>query len=74
MTRPKRPAHKRNLTELYVRKLRPQNSAFVVWDARQHGLALRMQAVRLQSLEGDLQPPRPPALAPFGQCRRHWVG
>lgn len=43
MTRPKRPAHKRNLTELYVRKLRPQNSAFVVWDARQHGLALRMQ-------------------------------
>ena len=45
MTRPKRPAHKRSLTELYVRKLRPQNSAFVVWDTRQHGLALRVQPI-----------------------------
>ena len=44
MTRPpKRPAHKRCLTELYVRKLQPQTNAFVVWDTRQYGLALRVQ-------------------------------
>jgi hypothetical protein len=32
-----------NLTDLYVRKLRPEAAAFVVWDTRQHGLALRVQ-------------------------------
>lgn len=40
---PRRAIRKLNLTELYVRKLGPQNSAFVIWDTRQHGLALRMQ-------------------------------
>jgi integrase len=43
MTRSKRPAHKRNLTELYVRKLQPGAAAFVVWDTRQRGLAIRVQ-------------------------------
>ena len=43
MTRSKRPAHKRTLTELYVRKIKPEAAAFVVWDAKQHGLAMRVQ-------------------------------
>jgi integrase len=40
---PRRAHRKLNLTELYVRKLRPEAAAFVVWDTRQHGLALRVQ-------------------------------
>jgi integrase len=40
---PRRALRKLNLTELYVRKLRPEAAAFVVWDTRQHGLALRVQ-------------------------------
>jgi integrase len=43
MARPKRPAHKRRLTELYVRKIKPQGAAYVVWDTQQHGLAIRVQ-------------------------------
>jgi integrase len=39
----KRPAHKRRLTELFVRKLKPKAAAYVVWDTHQHGLAIRMQ-------------------------------
>jgi integrase len=34
---------KRSLTELFVKKTRPQDRAFLVWDAKQHGLALRIQ-------------------------------
>ncbi|HKD93043.1 MAG TPA: integrase family protein [Terriglobales bacterium] len=37
--RPKRPAHKRRLTELFVRKPKPG----LTWDTHQRGLALRVQ-------------------------------
>src|SRR6516162_5842189 len=40
MPRPKRAARKRQLTELYVQKAKPETSRFLVWDAKQHGLAL----------------------------------
>jgi integrase len=43
MTRPKRPAHKRRFTDLYVRKIKPKAAAYVVWDTHQHGLAIRVQ-------------------------------
>jgi integrase len=43
MLRPKREARKRQLTELYVKKLKPQSHAFLVWDTKQHGLALQTQ-------------------------------
>jgi integrase len=41
--RPKRPAQKRRLTELFVRKAKPHGSAYLVWDTHQRGLALRVQ-------------------------------
>jgi integrase len=41
--RPKRSPRKRRLTELAVRKARPEAAAYLVWDALQHGLALRVQ-------------------------------
>jgi integrase len=34
---------KRQLTDLFVKKLRPDQRAFLVWDAKQHGLALQVQ-------------------------------
>src|SRR6267378_3286139 len=40
---PRRALRKLNLTELYVRKAKPEAAAFVVWDTRQHGLAMRVQ-------------------------------
>ena len=43
MTRPKRPAHKRRFTELFVRKLKPKTATYVVWDTHQRGLAIRVQ-------------------------------
>jgi integrase len=43
MPRHKRPAHKRQLTELLVRKVKPESRAFLVWDSKQHGLALQVQ-------------------------------
>jgi integrase len=43
MPRPKRPALKRRLTELAVRKLKPKPAAYVVWDTLQRGLAIRVQ-------------------------------
>src|SRR5258705_11270755 len=43
MRRPKRPALKRRLTELAVRKLKPKGEAYVVWDTLQRGLAIRVQ-------------------------------
>jgi integrase len=43
MTRPKRPALKRRLTELSVRKLKPKTASYVVWDTLQRGLAIRVQ-------------------------------
>ncbi len=41
---PKHAIRKRQLTELYVRKLRPEKGkAFLVWDTYQHHLALQVQ-------------------------------
>jgi integrase len=41
--RPKRDARKRQLTELFVKKVKPEKNSFLVWDTKQHGLALRVQ-------------------------------
>jgi integrase len=41
--RPKRPARKRRLTELFVRKVKPEDEEFLVWDLMQRGLVLRVQ-------------------------------
>jgi len=41
--RKKRPALKRQLTELFVKKAKPRSEAFLVWDSKQRGLALRVQ-------------------------------
>jgi integrase len=43
MARPKRAARKRQLTELFVKKVKPEGDAFLVWDTKQHGLALQVQ-------------------------------
>jgi integrase len=43
MTRPKRAALKRRLTELSVRKLKPKSDAYLIWDTLQRGLAIRVQ-------------------------------
>jgi integrase len=41
---PARPARRRKLTELFIRKVRPETAgAFAVWDTHQRGLALRVQ-------------------------------
>jgi integrase len=41
--RAKRPAQKKRLTELSIRNARPLGKAYVVWDTKQSGLALRVQ-------------------------------
>src|SRR6516225_7031464 len=41
--REKRPADKRRLTELTVKKAKPQAAAYLIWDTQQHGLVLRIQ-------------------------------
>jgi integrase len=41
--RAKRAAHKRRLTELTIRKAKPKSAAYLIWDTRQHGLAMRVQ-------------------------------
>jgi integrase len=38
-----RPAYKRRLTELAVRKLRPRATTYLIWDTLQRGLAIRVQ-------------------------------
>jgi integrase len=43
MPRPKRAARKRRLTELSVRKARPESTSYLIWDMLQRGLALRVQ-------------------------------
>jgi integrase len=43
MTRPKRLALKRRLTELSVRKLKPKATTYLIWDTLQRGLAIRVQ-------------------------------
>jgi integrase len=40
---------KLSLTELFVKKTRPQDRAFLVWDVKQHGLALRIQPTGARS-------------------------
>src|SRR5262245_3690192 len=40
---PKRAARKGKLTELSVRKLRPEAAAYLIWDTHQRGLAIRVQ-------------------------------
>src|SRR5215471_19338358 len=37
------PPRKHKLTELYVRNLKPEAAPYLVWDDRQHGLAIRVQ-------------------------------
>ena len=41
--RPKRAAHKVQLRELSVQKAKPKDKAYVIWDTKQRGLALRVQ-------------------------------
>ena len=38
-----RAARRRRLTELLVRRARPEKSAFNIWDLKQSGLVLRVQ-------------------------------
>jgi integrase len=42
MERTKKPAHRRKLTELFVRKVKPEPTAFLIWDTMQRGLVLRV--------------------------------
>jgi integrase len=42
MPRLKRPALKRRLTELGIRKLKPKAAPYLIWDALQHHLAIRV--------------------------------
>jgi integrase len=42
-TSQRRPAHKRRLTELSVRKLKPRATTYLIWDTLQRGLAIRVQ-------------------------------
>ena len=41
--RTKRPVHKVQLRELSIRKAKPRNRAYLIWDTKQRGLALRVQ-------------------------------
>ena len=43
MTRQKRSPNKRAFTELFVRKLKPKATSFLVWDTYQRGLVIRVQ-------------------------------
>ena len=43
MPRPKRAVRKHQLTEFYVKKVKPEKSRFLVWDTKQHGLALQVE-------------------------------
>jgi integrase len=45
----KHPPRKRQLTELFVKKLKPEQRAFLVWDSKQHGLALQVQPTGSQA-------------------------
>jgi integrase len=47
--RAKRPTQKRRLTNLFVRKAKPRDKAFVIWDTHQRGLALRVQPTGARS-------------------------
>lgn len=43
MTRSKRAAHRVQLRELTIRKAKPKDKAYLIWDTKQRGLALRIQ-------------------------------
>jgi hypothetical protein len=43
MLRAKRAARKQKLTELFVTKVKPKDKRFLVWDTKQHGLALQVE-------------------------------
>jgi integrase len=43
LIRPKRAARKQKLTELSVRKLKPESTTYLIWDTHQRGLAVRVQ-------------------------------
>ena len=73
-TRPKRAALKRRLTELSVRKLKPEPAPYLIWDTLATRAGDPGAAHRRPGLEGDLQPPRPPALAASRRRRRHRAG
>jgi len=49
MPRPKRAARKRQLTELYVKKAKPEKRRFLVWDTKQHGLALQVEPTGMKA-------------------------
>jgi hypothetical protein len=49
VSRPKRAARKRNLTELFIKKVKPENSRFLVWDTKQHGLALQVEPTGMRA-------------------------
>src|SRR5262249_48136761 len=49
-TAPRAP-HKRKLTELLVRRQRPASTAYLIWDTKQHGLALRVQPTGQRSFK-----------------------
>jgi len=46
---PKAEANKRNLSESFLTKLKPQSQKFVVWDAKQCGLAVLVQPTGMKS-------------------------
>jgi integrase len=43
MPRAKRAPRKRQLTALYVQRIKPEEDRFLVWDMKQHGLALAVE-------------------------------
>ena len=46
---PKRAPRRRMLSELLVRKAKPERVTYLLWDLRQHGLALRVQPTGARS-------------------------
>ena len=56
MPRRKRPARKRTLTELFIKKVKPEKSRVLIWDLKQHGLVLVVLAasVKLFNLQGRI--------------------
>jgi integrase len=49
MPRRKRAARKRTLTELYIRKVKPGKTRFLVWDKKQHGLVLQVEPTGMRA-------------------------
>jgi integrase len=49
MPRPKRAARKRTLTELYIRKVKPEKNRVLIWDLKQHGLVLVVEPTGMRA-------------------------